>query len=203
MLQKYHKRLAMQGIMFIEPLTIATMEGRKTRTSRVIDPPPDESGRITFKPRYKIGEVLYIKEPYVLVEPRSRFAFDGVKVGKPIYKYGGSWGEKNWQNKQGMPARFARTFIKITGVRTERLQDITEQDAIREGVEPFGSISGKWVCYDKAQCRMAAKMDGYVFCGSARASFSTLWDSLAKPGRKWEDNPWVGVYDYELTTKPE
>lgn len=212
----------MQGIMFIEDLTIATMEGRKGMTRRVIDPQPrgdlhGYSGNLNTKtgenrifadftcgttsyPKYKVGEVLYIKEPWA-----EWFG------GRVIYQYDATDAEANdwqfhnvkWNNKQGMPARFARTFIRITGVNAERLQDITEEDAIREGVMPFGSGSGRWVCYDKARCRRAAKMDGYAFCGSACSSFSSLWDSLANPGQKWEDNPWVWVYDYELTTKPE
>lgn len=108
-----------------------------------------------------------------------------------------------------MPARYARTFIKITGVRAERLQDITEEDAIREGVQRFGGVPDAWVCYDKKRSMKARGVDGYIFYGSAKRSFASLWNSLAKPGQKWADNPWVWVYDYEpmgvgyLTTKPE
>jgi hypothetical protein len=77
-----------------------------------------------------------------------------------------------------MPKEAARIFLKVTDVRVERLQDITEEDAIAEGMSK-------------------TLVDGVVFI-SAKGNFHVLWDSLnIKRGYGWEANPWVWVIEFE------
>ncbi|MCJ7828310.1 MAG: hypothetical protein MUP81_01030, partial [Dehalococcoidia bacterium] len=82
-----------------------------------------------FLPRYQVGEVVYVKE-----------AWCESYYGKPIcYKLDGneSPGPKGfWRSPMFLKAINARYFIKITGVRAERVQDITEEDAKAEGIDP-------------------------------------------------------------------
>lgn len=79
-----------------------------------------------------------------------------------------------------MPRWASRLTLEVTGVKIERVQDISEEDALAEGVE---NDSDGWRDYamPHTQC-----------CASARDSFCTLWDSInAKRGFGWDANPWV------------
>lgn len=90
--------------------------------------------------------------------------------------YGGKW-----RPSIHMPRWASRITLEITGVRAERLQAITEEDAIAEGVDAV-SIA--------AVPRQAA--------WSRRQDFSRLWDSMnAKRGFPWASNPWVWVIEFK------
>ncbi|MCC8153091.1 MAG: hypothetical protein LIP01_02065 [Tannerellaceae bacterium] len=85
-----------------------------------------------FKPRYNVGEKVYLKEPYIKLTNPDGSDYFGYKYGSDdVIKY-------KWQNKLFMPADAARYFIEITGVKVERLRDISEEDCIREGISKFG-----------------------------------------------------------------
>jgi hypothetical protein len=137
---------------------------------------------------YKIGETVYLKEPYSLVESRSKFARDGVKVGTVIYKYDGGWGDKTWRNKLFMPAKYARYFIEITAVRCERLQDISDGDCEREGICPVWE-NGFVVSWSN-------KSDGKTYT-TRKEAYAALIDKINGKGT-WESNPYVWVYNFKL-----
>lgn len=90
-----------------------------------------------------------------------------------------------------MPRWASRLTLIVTGVKIGRLQDISEEDAIAEGVE---RDSDGWRDYlmPHTQC-----------CASAIRSFQTLWDSINghKKRVSWNDNPWVVAYTYEPIVK--
>jgi hypothetical protein len=189
----------MKGICFIEPLVAATVIGLKTQTRRIMNPqmPFDNMdyhdsgpfsglwvgtskkliGEYPREPKYKVGEVLYLKEPYLIVAPRSI-----------CYKYGTANKADKWKNKLFMPAYAARFFIKITAVRSERLQDITDNDCIREGIamrEP--SIYG---------LRQGGALPHISNLGQTpRKAYAALIDKINGRGT-WDFNPWIWVYDY-------
>ena len=101
-----------------------------------------------------------------------------------------------------MPKEAARIFLKVTNVRVERLQDISEEDAIAEGIydEP-GSVSGRtW--YRKFIKESDARING-LFTESAKECFQTLWQSINAKKHPWDSNPWVWVYEFERIEKPE
>lgn len=80
------------------------------------------------KPRYKINEVLYIKEPYLFLNPPG------------IYKYRYSKElsyvpTECFKNKLFMPAVAGREFVRITGIKCERLMDISDEDCLAEGID--------------------------------------------------------------------
>lgn len=77
-----------------------------------------------------------------------------------------------------MPRWASRITLEVTGVRVERLQDISEADAVAEGCE---CDSDGWRDYQmpETQC-----------CGTAIESFRSLWNSLHGPDA-WDANPWV------------
>ncbi|MDR2913450.1 MAG: hypothetical protein LBV74_01210 [Tannerella sp.] len=154
----------MRGICFIESLFEMTVAGSKNMTRRLHN-------------QYKVGEILYLKEPYFIDEVDAlhyKFSEDGKENGV------------NWKNKLFMPASAARYFIRITAKRQECLQDISKEDCIKEGIEKvsFGFMNG-------------IDMNLYT---SFKDCFAALIDKISGKGT-WESNPEVTVYEYELLGK--
>ena len=91
-----------------------------------------------------------------------------------------------WKPSTHMPRWASRITLEVTGVRVERLQDISEYDAEREGVE------------DSALLPMTHFMDysDGSETRSAQYSFQTLWESINGPG-SWEANPWTWVIEFK------
>lgn len=113
--------------------------------------------------------------------------------------YGESLGKPGfWRNKQSMPARLARYFLRITARHGERLQEITEEAAKREGVRLHPSITNAYVHYSPSLHFTAEQLkDGAPYCRTARASFQTLMEMIEGP-EIWEKNPFVWVYGFEI-----
>lgn len=210
----------MKGICFIEPLHEKTVKNMKVQTRRIIKPQPldivcstiidnkllfetrDENDALVFlKPRYNVGDVLYLKEPY---KKWTRGLSEG-RHTSILYKYGedtpcdkvgteGSSYYTDWKNKLFMPAYAARHYIKITSVRAERLQDISDEDSIKEGIEEERNWGNgtEWFTY----CNGTHSFD------TPRESYKALINSIDGKDT-WDSNPWVWVYDYELIEKPK
>ncbi|MDR2004134.1 MAG: hypothetical protein LBQ74_13975 [Prevotella sp.] len=163
-----------------------------------------------INPKYNVGDILYLKEPYKITHSHNDwyvdYKFAGEKMELPF-----SWGHKGleklciqqeksksgWLNKLFMPAWCARRFIKIIGVRAERLQDITEGDCFREGIEDCD--------YGGMQCVVYGLREGLFFDeleATPIKAYAALIDRINGKGT-WDSNPYVWVYDYELTEKPE
>lgn len=202
----------MKGICFIEPLHDKTVKKTKTETRRIIVNQPLENEiikpftngffgiyhkvggidnlKVTLKPRCNVGEILYLKEPYFILESKQieyryepTFFLEGCVMPK--------W---QWKNKLFMPASAARHFIKITAVRAERLQDISNEDCIKEGIEEELNIhNGKqWFTY----CNGTHSFD------TPREAYKALINSIDGKDT-WDNNPWVWVYDYKLIDRKE
>jgi len=87
-----------------------------------------------------------------------------------------------------MPAWAARYFIQITDVRAERLQEITEIDALNEGAEAW---------YKTAPNTDGA---GYIWDSKGHVmGFARLWDTINKPPYDWQSNPWVWRYEFKVS----
>jgi len=91
-----------------------------------------------------------------------------------------------------MPRWASRLSLEVTGVRVERLQEITEEGAYAEGVADCDGMID-----DAAVCAHAKAMGACI--DDARPSFAALWDSLygAKPGCSWADSPWVWTVTFK------
>lgn len=193
----------MKKIMFNDKygLTEAVLEGRKTQTRRIADTVGRlrditvrqafeevnkgraclfDEGRPLALSAYKLGETIAIAQKY------ADLAYDGEffrLLGKVIF-------EKGCYNKMFVKADFMPHRIRITNIRVERLQDISEEDCIAEGVWRDDNIG----------------LEGttYWYHGLANSSFRTpqqayasLIDRIFGKGT-WESNPHVFVYDFEL-----
>lgn len=99
-----------------------------------------------------------------------------------------------WRPSIHMPAAACRSWCIITGIECQRLQDITEEDAIREGIEEV--LSDMPITYRNYE--KGFEWDGL---GDATQSYQSLWKSINGKD-SWDANPWVWVVRYEHTTTP-
>ena len=203
-------------------LTKAVLDGKKTQTRRIINPQPtyqDNCG-ICWKGyayglnfdnpygsyrnfvtgteynkscrRYRKGEIIAVAQSY-----RDCGGFNEQGLPKwQIIAQSVKGNNHGWDNKMFVRADLMPYRIKITGVRVERLQDITEEDCLKEGII-------------KGQCGSENThfMDAYYipngiqpYC-TAREAYSVLIDKISGNGT-WERNPYVWVYDFELSKQP-
>ena len=208
----------MKKIMFNDEflLTQAVLDGRKTQTRRICkeqvwahsDIVNAENGIFHFEiPKYKVGEVVAVAQSYKEVDDFYSAAFirrhsvhgmtfnmlDSVP-DEDIKKWFGFREQfvkkASWKNKMFVKAELMPHQILITNVRVERLQDISDDDCLKEGIEEFptkSTLSGK----------------AYTFNG-INESYKTPREAFAylinKVNRKdvWKENPYVFVYDFEL-----
>ena len=137
-----------------------------------------------FKPRYQVGEVCYIKEAWWTSDPTDGDIYYKVAwpEGLPVNMIAEN-GE--WRSPLFMPAWAARYFIQITAVRAERLQEITGEDCVSEGVVLPYRVFGD------------GDSDYYDGIGESYVHhFSALWDSI-NPKNLWVNNDWVWVYTFK------
>lgn len=184
----------MKGIMFTEPLFHKVVKGEKTQTRRIIkrlnhaldNPKYCEYVLTTLRPKYKLNEVVYLKEPYVITGKYIIYKF-GSTIGQECDKAG-----VKWSNKLFMPESAARYFIKITAVRAERLQDISEEDCFKEGIKlhQILRLNERW--FENGLVDKSNTTTGYL---TAQEAYAALIDKINGKGT-WESNPWVWVYDF-------
>ena len=191
----------------------AVLEGRKTMTRRIINPQPtyDKMKGMYWKGgyygigfdnpndayrnfisgtehdkscnRYHIGEVIAIAQSYKDCGYDPELIIDG----KLMYKHPG------WNNKMFVKAEMMKKFIKITGIKAERLVDISYSDIIAEGIQ-----------YNiDAMTNLTIFMfpNGEEEFLDARTAFRTLINKICGKG-VFSSNPWVFVYEFELTNNP-
>ena len=131
---------------------------------------------------YNIGEIVAIAQSYKKIYPNADFEMIG---GKFMTESAG------WSNKMFVRANLMKHHIRITDVKVERLQDISDEDILREGV---------WQFYDNKKLFYVSKNIGYapdVAFLTAREAFWFLIDKVSGKGT-WESNPFVVAYSFEL-----
>jgi hypothetical protein len=223
-------------ILFSTPMVQSILEGRKTMTRRIIKPQPlnfdvkkiiDWDDVIYSLPKYKVGDILWLRETWgVATRPHPIKGWvDGFEYKAdckyideendllPIYECEGFDFEKyqsgKWKPSLFMPKEACRLFLKITNVKVERLQDISEKDAKAEGVESciadrenFGVRAAGMRLYRDYDRKNNSLKDypcnGFEF---AKTSFETLWQSI-NGEQSWNDNPYVWVLEFEQCEKP-
>lgn len=202
----------------------AVLEELKTMTRREIKLPNgmthsdiwnpvmgiDDKGKVYFTfdcidskqrdiyPLYQIGEEVAIAQRYSELSWDARFY--NMLCSKcerlPQYELSG------WDNKMFVKAEYMPLRIRITNIKAERLQDISEEDAMREGVFKYDKpplhhecdMFAPWPPYIKPY-----KWDGnnLIYRYTARYAFAYLIDKISGRGT-WNRNPWVFAYVFEL-----
>lgn len=188
-------------ILFSGAMVRAILYGTKTQTRRVITPPDHlrytgelvnyygdhrlgmafEGTTLVHPIRFAIGDRLYVRETVIRQETDQgvgfqTYAADGSDV-EPLTRW---YHERKSIPSIHMPRWASRLTLTVTDVRVEKVQDISEADAIAEGCPGFNS-SGDFTDDESPQ-----------------EAFRDLWDSInAKRGHGWGANPWVVAITFE------
>lgn len=166
---------------------------------------------------YKDGtcrELLHIHDRELFERLVNQSREDARKVGRFVWEKGKS--PCRWHPSIHMPKEAARIWLKVTDVRVERLQDITEEQAQREGIQEY-TKDGKlykyavtddwWIVFHYKRRKSFAGNWWQDMPRTAKEAFSYLWNStlkksdLARYG--WDANPWVWAIEFEQCEKPE
>lgn len=227
--------MAIKPILFNTDMVRAILDGRKSCTRRIIKPQWEECPHCKYvhneyiydklaenvycarcgyplKPKrrspYQPGDLLYVRETFI-------------QAAAHIFWYkadDNSWISEGlrWKPSIHMPKEAARIWLKVTDVRVERLQDITEDGAEAEGMPDSLDYP-----VNKAYCPLC-KGDGIIgtvdvhslghmdvdcpYCDSYRKRFENLWSSINQKSLDsygWDANPWVWVIEFERCEKPQ
>ena len=238
-------------ILFSAPMALATLDGSKTQTRRILKDAPEAAVELRLSHGSSgyletfVGEDFSesgwmpvvgehgcetpVRCPYGVpgdrlwgreacrAEERKEDGIDGVRyladnVWLPIEDTKAAadrWVDLfHYRGQRGavvpsihMPRWASRILVELTDVRVERLQDISEEDAIAEGIERC-PIEG-WRNYlwhgdpesrDRSVNRWPHQFSNYL---EARGSYSSLWERINGPG-SWDANPYVWALTYRL-----
>ncbi len=141
---------------------------------------------MVIRPPCQPGDVLWVRETWdrLPVSPGGHFRPNGVYY----YRADGDTRPephtyKAWHPSIHMHKEAARIFLRVTGVRPERLREMVLADLLMEGVREAGSYEETW------------------------AMWHYIWDSTIGPGERllygWKANPWVWVISFERVDRPE
>ena len=108
----------------------------------------------------------------------------------------------HWRSPVVMPRWASRILREITNVRVERLQDISEADAVAEGIEILDTTLGGENIYPDYSNKPGEWWRRYCQTKDPIKSFASLWDSIyAKRGHPWVKNDWVWVVEFKVLEK--
>ena len=207
----------MKKIMFNDKfcLTKAVLARTKTMTRRVLKVPKtcngkevysfnvltnnagtqcvdlvDENGGIlgSWKPHYEVGEIVAIAQCYKEVYPNADFEMvDGNFMTESA----------GWTNKMFVKADLLPHHIRITDVKVERLQSISDDDIMREGITSqrfFNKVEHVFATKGKMNNPPVHRLKTFP---TPREAFAALIDKISGKGT-WDNNPWVVAYSFEL-----
>ena len=128
---------------------------------------------IYLKPPYQTGDLLYVRETW-----NNTYRTNGYPIYYASWTGGNGKVEEydtpiKWKPSIHMPIKYARIWLKVTGVRVERVSQIDNDGCIAEGIP---------MQQDRPRIQ----------------AFKELWDSLYK---NWNSNPWVWVIDFEVVNQ--
>ncbi|WP_163869541.1 hypothetical protein [Myxococcus eversor] len=196
-------------LLFSGPMVQALLDGRKTVTRRLVKErhfSPEFHARCPavgvaqslreFSPPCPYGQPgdrLWVRETWALddcgadgeqvVWRADRAAAWREKLGD-IYYLASDYEPERWRPSIHMPRWASRLTLEVTAVRVDRLHDITEDDAVAEGVERHPEACG-WRNYEPEPA-----FEHVTYHPTARESFASLWRSI-NGEESWAVNPWV------------
>lgn len=189
----------MKKIMFNDRygLTQAVLKWQKTVTRRIMNRQPDPDDIAYMEPKdypcqppYKVGEIVAVAQCYADIHSELMIGdfgddcYDSFKNAVVHDKAG-------WHNKMFVQADLMPHQIRITSVRPERLQDITDEDCLKEGLEWQHGANMFYVNYNRTNNSRELLGD------TPREAFASLMDKISGRGT-WERNPFVWRIEFKL-----
>ena len=188
-------------ILFSTEMVLAILDGTKTQTRRVVRYQTKEGEHGWFptgtgfeykvggsarpvNPYGNIGDILWVRETWCKSK-REWYWYKATERSelKDIIKEAGF----KWKPSIHMPKEACRLRLKITGVRVERIQDISQEDAMAEGVYTSPHRCPGW------------KNPLYSFRDCFICTYRLLWNKInGLRGFSWDKNPWVWVIEFEI-----
>lgn len=193
-------------ILFNTEMVRSILDGRKTVTRRVIkhdvdailnskyhkEHPEVDDKQIISKlcmPPYQPGDILYVRETWAQAAAHT-FFYRANKTVQNIL----------WRPSIHMPKEAARIFLKVTNVRVERLKDMTDKDALKEGAQGVKCDHAGLGAYGCTDCMNTGWLEPPML------EFMGIWDSTIKKSDLdrygWDANPFVWVIEFEVCDKP-
>jgi hypothetical protein len=148
-------------------------------------------GRNSYRlqPPYKVGEEIAIAQKYWDLRNCDAF-YEALQKADPTFPLECIKDEAGCHNKMFVRADWMPHRIRIKSIKAERLQNISDEDCLREGVI-------KWTnCYIVAGI-MEDRGKNNVCFDTPREAFAALIDRISGKGT-WKRNPWVYAYEFEL-----
>ena len=202
-------------------LTKSVIDGRKTQTRRIVPQSVIdkysmlEDFTIIDDARYDVGEIVAIAQSYKDVDSYYSAAYQrqhsihGMTVdaldcvsNKDIMKWFKNRNDfkdkASWNNKMFVKSELMPHQIRITDVRVERLQDISDEDCLKEGITDMGA--GGSLRYSFTENVKQTTGDIIAFSNNFATAKEAFAHLINKVSRKdvWNENPYVFVYDFEL-----
>lgn len=226
--------MAIKPILFNTEMVRAIIDGRKTCTRRICKDAneytvPDMEFYNADKRTYAVhnfadkkhteklnivertcpicpGDTLYIRETWgypISLNSDKQYVFRADKIAESGFKND----SHIWHPSIHMPKKAARIWLKVTNVRVERLQEITETQTEEEGflfTPPCLHRTGENYCDIDGPCGSKIK---YCDMSAGELFGKVLWDSTIKKSDidiyGWDANPWVWVIEFERCEKPK
>jgi hypothetical protein len=216
-------------ILFSAPMVRALLDGRKTQTRRALKPPYgtlEYLGSGEWKPictKFLRGDRLWVRESFITgfdIDDEMSRPVGERKVWYRATDQGLTWFDPDtettldnppWKPSIHMPRRASRLTLTVTDVRVQRLHEISEADAVAEGVEPIRCEW--WQGFVRHADGSRSMMEAFGADGpppadfehpekqvlerSARDEFRNLWNSLHDPDA-WDANPWVCAISFDV-----
>ena len=198
--------MATKPILFNTQMVRAILDGRKTCTRRIVKPQPTAHyGVQCIKPPYQPGDILYVRETWSLRFDGEKYFYKADKNTSREEKRLLDYNDVKWRPSIHMPKEAARIWLKVTNVRVERLQEITEAQTEEEGflfTPPCLHRTGENYCDIDGPCGSKIK---YCDMSAGELFGKVLWDSTIKKSDidiyGWDANPWVWVIEFERCEK--
>ena len=151
----------------------------------------DYSAPAKYQPRYERGEELAVAQCYKDIDYRGIVAYEDASDIQPgMVRPIPAQESAGWTNKMFVRADLMEEIIRITDIQLQRLNNITDEDCLKEGVE-------KWIdCYIVSGI-MENQGKNNVCFDTPREAFAALIDRISGKST-WQRNPWVYVYTFEL-----
>ena len=189
----------MKPILFNTEMVRAILDGRKTVTRRVVKPQPEsrptpmkkdscwpgcfaiQGTAKVIRPPYQPGDTLWVRETWAK-SMAGTFMYQADDKAIMV---------ERWRPSIHMPREAARLFLRVTGVRVERLKDIDGHGILKEGIDNGKSNPAMGTRWENMQSM----------------AFAEIWNSTLKsadlPLYGWAANPWVWVIEFERISKDE